>query len=203
MKMKSVILIGMAAATCAIAGLLISWNFSPREIVSQPSAQTVGGTAANATSAVIKPRAMPSLLETTNARTPGAQDLALNLDAQPGPNAAVPAAKEPLTDPIAREALTLVGADPEAEAYWFAAINDLSLPANERQDLIEDLNEEGLLDPKHPTIDDLPLILNRLALIEAVGPDAADEVNADAFLEAYKDLINLAELAMGGGKPVK
>jgi hypothetical protein len=112
-------------------------------------------------------------------------------------------AKEPLADPFARIALTFVGTDPEAEAYWFAAINDLSLPANERQDLIEDLNEEGLPDPRHPTAEDLPLIFNRLALIETIGPDAADEVNFDAFREAYKDLLNLAKLAMGDGEPIK
>jgi hypothetical protein len=155
--------------------------------------------AAKAAPLVIKPRAMPLVSETTNASIPAG--------AQPRPDAKVPPkkslAKEPLQDPVAREALTLVGLDPEAEAYWFAAINDLSLPANERQDLIEDLNEEGLPDPKHPTFDDLPLIFNRLALIEAIGPDAADEVNRDAFIEAYKDLINLAELAMGGGEPVR
>jgi hypothetical protein len=112
-------------------------------------------------------------------------------------------AKEPLRDPIARVALTLVGADSDAEDYWFAAINDLTLPANERQDLIEDLNEEGLSDPEHPTIEDLPLIFNRLALIETIGPDAADEVNAKAFVEAYNDLLNLADLAMGGGEPIR
>src|SRR5436305_8511931 len=60
--------------------------------------------------------------------------------------------KEPLKDPFARIALTFVGTDPDAEDYWFAAINDPDVPANERQDLIEDLNEEGLPDPKHPTI---------------------------------------------------
>jgi hypothetical protein len=108
-----------------------------------------------------------------------------------------------LQDPFARIALSFVGVDPEAEDYWFAAINDLSLPANERQDLIEDLNEEGLSDPQHPTIDDLPLIFNRLALIETIAPDAADQVNFDAFNEAYKDLLNLAELAMGGGEPIR
>src|SRR5205814_2195668 len=110
---------------------------------------------------------------------------------------------EPLRDPIARIALTLVGADSDAEDYWFAAINDLTLPANERQDLIEDLNEEGLSDPEHPTTEDLPLIFNRLALIETIGPDAADEVNAKAFVEAYNDLLNLADLAMGGGEPIR
>jgi hypothetical protein len=121
----------------------------------------------------------------------------------PTNTAAARPADELLQDPIARVALSLVGADPDAEDYWFAAINDLSLPANERQDLIEDLNEEGLSDPEHPTLEDLPLIFNRLALIETIGPDAADEVNAAAFDEAYKDLLNLAALAMGGGQAVR
>jgi hypothetical protein len=105
--------------------------------------------------------------------------------------------KEPLQDPLAREALIFVGVDPEAEAYWYGAINDPSLPPNERQDLIEDLNEEGLPDPKHPTPEDLPLILSRIELIETVGPFAMDEVNMEAFAEAYKDLVNLLELAAG------
>ncbi len=103
-----------------------------------------------------------------------------------------------IQDPDARAALSLVGADPEAEQYWVAAINDPNLPANERKDLIEDLNEDGLSDPKHPGPQDLPLILNRLQLIEALGPYAMDQVNADAFQEAQKDL-----LAMLDGKPVQ
>ena len=112
-------------------------------------------------------------------------------------------AKEPLKDPVARAALAFVGMDAEAEAYWFEAINDPSLSAHERSDLIEDLNEDGLSDPKHPTEDDLPLIVNRLMIIERMGPDAMDAVNADAFQEAYKDLVNLAAVAMGSGQPVR
>ena len=112
-------------------------------------------------------------------------------------------AKEPLKDPAAREALAWVGADPEAEAYWYEAINNPDLSAHERQDLIEDLNEDGLSDPKHPGPEDLPLIINRILLVEEIGPGAMDQVNADAFLEAYKDLLNLADLAMGRGEPVR
>jgi len=104
---------------------------------------------------------------------------------------------------MAREALAFVGADPMAEAYWYAAINDPGLPPKERQDLIEDLNEDGLSDPKNPGPEDLPLILSRLRLIEQAGPDAMDQVNAAAFQEAYKDLVNLANLAAGGGEPVR
>jgi hypothetical protein len=57
--------------------------------------------------------------------------------------------------------------------------------------LIEDLNEDGLVDPKHPTVDDMPIIEYRISLIEELAPDAADDVNAKAFAEAYKDLVNL------------
>jgi len=96
-------------------------------------------------------------------------------------------------------ALGFVGADADAEIYWYAAINDPSLSAHERQDLIEDLNEDGLSDPHNPTAEDLPLILNRIQLIEAVGWDPMDEVNADAFQEAYKDLLNLALVALSNG----
>jgi hypothetical protein len=106
--------------------------------------------------------------------------------------------KSPPVDPaaaeaaaVARRALFYVGADPDAEAVWVDAINDPSRTAHERSDLIEDLNEEGFPDPKHPSPDDLPLIENRLALIEDLAPDAMDEVNAAAFAEAYKDLANM------------
>jgi len=115
-----------------------------------------------------------------------------------------PKPKDPLTDPDARDALSLVGLDPAAEAYWYYAINDPNVPVEERKDLIEDLNEHGLADPKHPSPDDLPVILRRIQLVEALGPEAMDEANAAAFDEAYKDLLNLARLAAGaGGEPVR
>ncbi|HWH68249.1 MAG TPA: hypothetical protein VNT26_02650 [Candidatus Sulfotelmatobacter sp.] len=119
------------------------------------------------------------------------------------PTSAPKQGKDPIKDPRAREALAWVGLDEEAEAYWAEAINDPHLSAQERQDLIEDLNEDGISDPKHPTLADLPMILNRLELIEMLGPQAMDKVNADAFMEAYKDLINLAYVAMGTGEPVR
>ena len=90
-----------------------------------------------------------------------------------------------------------------AEEYWYGAINDPNLPAKERQDLIEDLNEDGLSDPKHPGLEDLPLILNRIVLIEKVAPTAPDQVNADALEEAYKDLVHLAGVAAGSGEQVR
>jgi hypothetical protein len=105
---------------------------------------------------------------------------------------ALPKSKKALGDPVARVALSWVGVDPEADAYWVEAINDPTLSAHERQDLIEDLNEEGFFDPHHPTLDDLPLIVSRLELIEELEADAMDDVNSDAFAEAKKDLRNMA-----------
>jgi len=94
-------------------------------------------------------------------------------------------------DPMARAALSYVGTDPDADAYWIAAINDPSLPAEERKDLIEDLNEDGLANPRLATPGDLAVIASRIQLIEALAPLAIDEGNAKALAEAHKDLVNL------------
>lgn len=108
------------------------------------------------------------------------------------PSRGTMAAPEPVVPkPVARAALGYVGADPDAEEIWVNAINDPNRSADERKDLIEDLNEDGFPDPKNITEDDLPLIVSRLALIEELAPDAADEVNEAAFAEAYKDLLNM------------
>ena len=107
-------------------------------------------------------------------------------------------AKSQIQDPGARAALKLVGSDPEAEQYWMTAINDPTLPANERKDLIEDLNEDGLSDSKNPVPEDLVLIVNRLQLIEQLVPLAMDQVNADAFAEARSDLQKML-----AGKPAQ
>ena len=99
--------------------------------------------------------------------------------------------KPPRQDLLARVALASVGIDPVAEQYWVMAINDPSLGEAEREDLIEDLNEEGFEDPKNPTVEELPLIINRLQIIEEYAPQSMDEVNARSFAEAYKDLANM------------
>jgi hypothetical protein len=109
--------------------------------------------------------------------------------------------KSPRQDLVARAALALVGIDSEAEQYWALAINDPSLSESEREDLIEDLNEEGFADPKNPTVDELPLIVNRLQIIEEYAPAAMDGVNARSFAEAYKDLMNMYARLTGQEPP--
>jgi hypothetical protein len=128
---------------------------------------------------------------------PPAPDLAQSKP-QPPPAEATPqpqapsGSKKQWQDPEARVALSLVGVLPEAEQYWSLAINNPDLPAKERQDLIEDLNEEGFRDPKNLRAEDLPLILSRIKLIEELAPKAMDTVNAEAFKEAHKDLVSMA-----------
>ena len=96
-----------------------------------------------------------------------------------------------LAAPQARIALALVGTDPDAENVWASAIDDPFIPANERKDLIEDLNEDGFADPHHIAPEEMPLVLSRMQLIEQLAPYAMDDTNAAAFEEAYKDLTNM------------
>lgn len=92
---------------------------------------------------------------------------------------------------MAFTALSYVGIDPQAERLWMRAIDDPGLPEGVRSDLIEDLNNTGYPDPDQLTEADLPLILARLEIIERLAPYAMDAVNAAAFEEAYKDLLNM------------
>jgi hypothetical protein len=143
-----------------------------------------------------KPKPAPTTLPTEPPDSSASLASAQSTNDVPAQNAAALAAvlqssDSSLRDPLARMALTLVGIDPVAEEYWAAAINDPTLSNKEREDLIEDLNEAGFADPQNPTPDELPLILNRLQLIEEYAPASMDENNARSFAEAYKDLSNM------------
>ena len=97
----------------------------------------------------------------------------------------------------ARAALALIGYDREADEVFVELINDPSVSSNDRHDLIEDLNQEGFSDPKNTTLDDLPVIEYRIEFIEYHLPYAMDKVNSDAFKEAHKDLVNMANRLTG------
>ena len=92
---------------------------------------------------------------------------------------------------LARVALRFVGRDAAADALWRDAIDDLGLSKQARSDLIEDLNDEGYPDPDHLTAADLPLIMERIRIVERLAPRAIDDVNGAAFEEAYKDLVDM------------
>ena len=82
---------------------------------------------------------------------------------------------------------------PDAEAYWLNAINDPGRSDSEREDLIEDLNENGYSggDGRVATPDDLWLIVRRIQIVEELWPYAMDENNWNAFQEVHKDLWNM------------
>jgi hypothetical protein len=117
----------------------------------------------------------------------GPQSVAVAAQAYQDPRVSDSAKKEPL----ARLALSFVGADQQANEFYQRAINDPVMTPGHRKNLIEDLNEDGL-NFRNLTQQDLPLIKNRLMLIDQLAPNAMDKANAAAFQEAKKDLINMA-----------
>lgn len=163
----------------AAAAVFCFYTLFPRPPANNPPATT--------------PTAAPAL-QPAQSTTAAVESTSLVMPATslpPKPARQVKRPKPPAQDPGARAALSLVGADPTAEVVWASAINNPALPAQERQDLIEDLNEDGFSNKKHPTSADLPLIKARLSLIERLAPEAMDRTNAEAFAEARKDLADL------------
>lgn len=99
-------------------------------------------------------------------------------------------------EPLARVALTYVGANGQAAQLWHTAINDPTLKPAQRRELVLDLDQDGLQNDKTPTPADLPIVANRLSLTQAYLQQ--DYVQNDpllnkAFLEANKDLQKLLE----------
>jgi hypothetical protein len=129
----------------------------------------------------------------------GPQAVAVAAQTWNDPRLTDPAKKEPL----ARVALNYVGADAQANEFYLKAINDPTLPKDHRRNLIEDLNQDGFADRKNLTERDLPLIQNRLALIERNAPAAADPVNTAAFAEAYKDLLKMRDRILRPPAPAR
>jgi len=210
LTMLSVIAV-LAIVVGVVAGIMLSRPSSPGKVAA-PQIQAlvkegpVSTPPAQEPPEVAKPNAVtPSEESAVGHRA--LQDTAASLEpakspANPSPQAKPAKKPKELVDPVARVAMGLVGMDRDAEAYWLEAIYDTSLPDNEREDLMEDLNEDGLSDPKNPGPQDLPLILSRLALIEEIVPHA-DEFMLRHLGEAYKDLMNLANRSQGGGQLVR
>jgi len=104
-------------------------------------------------------------------------------------------------EPLARIALNYVGRNDRADQLYQVAINDPAMSPKDRQNLIEDLNQDGFPKPLSPA--DVPLIQKRLALIDQLAPKATDSVNIAAFAEAKKDLLAMREKALRPPPPKK
>lgn len=132
------------------------------------------------------------------AQSLGAQAVPIVSEAYDNPSLTNATAKEPL----ARLALSFVGVDTAANEFYRKTINDPLLTRSDRKNLIEDLNQDGFADTRNLTARDLPMIQNRMALIERLAPEAMDAVNAAAFKEAYKDLVNMRDRILNPPAPV-
>jgi hypothetical protein len=196
MNLKRILVPGLAISLVAvIVGVVIA-----NRKVAPPIALTrvTQPTTTPAISESTPPVKTPSAETKPEVQPPPAEAPAIAQSQKVAAQTAPPAnANGPLQDPTARIALSFVGTDPLAEAYWTDAIFDPSLPDEERADLMEDLNEDGLSDPQHPGLQDLPLIVNRIRMIEDIAP-YADDFMLEHLGEADKDLRNML-----AGKPVQ
>jgi hypothetical protein len=128
-------------------------------------------------------------------QTLGEQSIAIAAHAWQDARLAEPGSKEPL----ARLALAFVGGNSQqAVQLWHTAITDPSITPDQKSNLVEDLNEDGLVNRKTPTQEDLQVIANRYALTQAyLQQDYVlnDKVLHAAFREADKDLRKFLENA--------
>ncbi|MGC3961216.1 MAG: hypothetical protein QM813_25790 [Verrucomicrobiota bacterium] len=127
-------------------------------------------------------------------QTLGEQSVAVAAQAYQDSRLTEPGSKEPL----ARVALAYVGANDQAIELYHAAVLDSSLQPDQKRELVEDLNQDGLSNRKTPTPEDLKIIANRYALTQAYLQQ--DYVQNDktlnaAFHEANKDLGKMLEKA--------
>jgi hypothetical protein len=97
---------------------------------------------------------------------------------------------------LGRVALTYVGANEQAIQLYHSAILDPTLTPDQRRNLIEDLNQDGLSNRKSPTPDDLKIIANRYQLAQTYLQQPYvqnDPVTLAAFQEAFKDLTQMLQ----------
>ncbi|MEK7951516.1 hypothetical protein [Luteolibacter soli] len=124
----------------------------------------------------------------------GEKSLALAARTYQDPRLTEPGAKEPL----ARLALSYVGANPQALELYHTALLDPSITPDQKHDLVEDLNQDGIIDRKNPTPDDLQVIAKRYELTQAYLQEPyvqGDKTLNAAFHEADKDLRNMLDRA--------
>ncbi len=133
-------------------------------------------------------------------QTLGPQSVALAARLYEDPRVQTPEGKESL----ARVALAYVGTSGPALQLFHKAVLDQSLLPDQKRNLIEDLNEDGLVNRKALTPADLEVVANRYAITqEYLRQDYVSQNQAlnAAFLEADKDLRKMLEKAAAVAPP--
>ena len=127
-------------------------------------------------------------------QTLGEQSLALAVQTYSDQRVADGDSKESL----GRVALTYVGANDQALPLFHAATIDPALKPDQRRNLVEDLNQDGLSNRRNPTPEDLKVIANRYTLTQTYLQQEYvrnDKTLNAAFREANKDLANMLRRA--------
>ncbi len=109
--------------------------------------------------------------------------LALALQAYQNPRVTDASTRERL----AQVALDTAGTDPMADRFFYAAMGDTSLPADNRRNLAEDFADHGT-NPKNPSAQDVQVMQKRLALLEQLRAETTEPLVIAGINEAQKDL---------------
>jgi hypothetical protein len=208
LKPKFVYLIAfLLGVVCTIIGLVIASHYHPPAskplLTNNEPIHPTNEPLRQPTPPVTQPAAPVQSIETVTApvRPPETQPSKSSNETAPKRPAVTsvdpPIIDSRLNDPVVKEelgryALNFVGDDPVANELWATLIYDTSLPDKVREDLMEDLNENGFSggDGSVPTVQDLPLIASRIAMLED-HMQGADEFMMEHLGEAHKDLVNM------------
>jgi hypothetical protein len=127
-------------------------------------------------------------------QTLGDKSIALAAQLYQDGRLAEPGSKEPL----ARLALAYVGANDQALDLFHSAVTDPALLPDQKRNLVEDLNQDGFINRKNPTAEDLKIMANRYELTQTYLQQPYvqnDAVLLRAFREADKDLLKMLQKA--------
>ena len=201
MKIKTILILWTVVAVGTVVTTLVVLKYQTAPLTLQRASKTEDRAQSEQPGSQVHPAVMqvetpaPEPLPPEQNNAPPTQPVKVATKAQtatatplPDPRFNDPAFKEQL----GRYALSFVGDDPAADEVWASLIYDSSLSDTVREDLMEDLNENGFSsgDGRVATVDDLPLIESRIALLEQHMRDA-DEFMLTHLAEAYKDLVNI------------
>lgn len=109
--------------------------------------------------------------------------LALALQSYQDPRVTDANAKERLV----QVALDSAGRDQMADNFFYAAMGDTSLPADNRNNLAQDFADHGT-NPKNPSADDVQVMQKRLAMLQQLQGETTDPRVLSGILEGQKDL---------------
>ena len=117
-------------------------------------------------------------------QTGGEKSVALAMQAYADPRVTDPKGRERL----AQVALDAPGINPLVDDFMHTVLNDASLPALNRNNLVQDYADHGYNNFHDPTADDFLKLKNNQAQLEKFLAEASDQVVMSGIVEALKDI---------------